>query len=90
MKKALIVIILIFILTSILTFNFTLQAAQNFQDFDDDDNGDDDDDSVVPQIILDESVIPTNGTIMEYDFLVLNGLFILLIIELIYQINFKK
>ena len=47
MKKALILIFISFILTSIITISFTLQASQNFQNFEDD-NGDNDDDSVLP------------------------------------------
>lgn len=63
MKKVLIIIVIIFVLASILTFNFSLQAAQNFQEFEDDGNGDDDDDSIIPQIILNKSIIPINSKI---------------------------
>jgi hypothetical protein len=48
MKKTLIIIVILFILTSILTISFTIQTSQNFQ-FDDDDNGDDNGDlAVIP------------------------------------------
>ena len=51
MKKILIIILIAFIATSILTITFTFQASDKFRNFaddddDDDDNGDDDDSSL--------------------------------------------
>ncbi|MHA1192613.1 MAG: hypothetical protein ACTSP9_10000 [Promethearchaeota archaeon] len=42
MKKLLLLILIGFILTSIITLSFTFQASTSFREFEGDDNGDDD------------------------------------------------
>lgn len=86
MKKILVVVLIIFILTSILTISFTLQASQNFQDFEDD-NGDDDDDTVLPSLRIASS---NAEMIPGYSSLALLGIWIISIIELIYIKDKRK
>ncbi|NHJ24826.1 MAG: hypothetical protein EAX89_09640 [Candidatus Lokiarchaeota archaeon] len=73
MKKVLLIILLGFILTSILTITYTIQISSTFSNFSDDNggNGDNDHDSFDNQVNLRESLNPSKSTIHGNNLLLL-------------------